>query len=391
MSLTPRDRTAVIILAAGTSQRFGQDKLLVDLGDKPLISWSLETLGLHPEIGFVVLVTSKENLEIMSKIALDSKVRAQVIEGGNSRQESVLCGLKALPEHITWVLIHDGARPFLSLDLVSNVVACVRENGTALPCIPVVDTIKQIHADGSWTTPNRANLRAAQTPQAALREDLLRAYETCEGEFTDDFSLLEKLKIYPKEIAGERGNYKVTEPFDYEVAIMQMSQLDIRTGMGYDIHAFSTDQNRKMVLGGVEFPGVIGLDGHSDADVLLHAVTDAILGAVGLGDIGQLFPNDDPAHKNRDSREFLRIAALKLQELRWKIVHIDATVIAELPKIGPVSELIRKNIAIDTGLEMESVSVKATTNEGLGSIGRKEGIAAMAVATVCRTLGKRTS
>jgi 2-C-methyl-D-erythritol 4-phosphate cytidylyltransferase/2-C-methyl-D-erythritol 2,4-cyclodiphosphate synthase len=251
--------------------------------------------------------------------------------------------------------------------------------------MPVTDTIKVV-TQGDVTTPNRQTLLAMQTPQAARAELLQRAHREVQSQFTDEMALLESIGISPTFVDGDEANFKVTRPADILRAQIYIghSGPEVRSGIGYDIHPFSSDSTRKLWLGGVCFEDHVALHGHSDADVLLHAVTDALLGAVALGDIGLHFPNSDERWAGEPSLTFLNAAKDLLSKEGWQIVNVDATVIAATPKVMKRALDIRAAIGSALGLDIDRVSIKATTNEGLGSIGRSEGIAAFATATVRR-------
>lgn len=307
-----------------------------------------------------------------------------VVLGGETRQESSLAALMACSE-ADIVLIHDAARPFVSARVISDVIAAVKRDGAAAPALPVTDTIKSV-VNGSISTVDRSVLFAMQTPQAARRELLSKAFDSLGPGYTDELSMLEAIGVTPALVTGDACNFKVTTPDDLARASAFLGTPETRTGMGYDVHAFSTDEGRPLMLGGVCFPGHPGLDGHSDADALLHAIVDSLLGAVGLGDIGQHFPNTDDRWKDAPSLKFLSHAGELLLNAGWRILNIDATVIAEHPKVMKQEQAIRTTIATALNLDPARVSVKATTNERLGSIGRGEGIAALAVATVTQTI-----
>lgn len=364
--------TVAIVVAAGRSQRFGRDKLRLPLGGRPVWRWSVETFLRDPQVDAVGLVGSAD-------LALPDL--AFRVEGGESRQASVLRGLEAASEAgaEAWALIHDGARPFVSSALVGRVLEAAREQGAAAPVMPVYDTVRDI---GDGAVAPRERLRAFQTPQAARVRDLLRAHREAAREAPDDIALLEAIGIRAALVAGDRTNFKITTEEDYAMA--RALTEETRTGIGYDVHAFSLDPGRTLMLGGVRFPGEPGLKGHSDADALLHAATDALLGAAGLGDIGAHFPPTESRWKDASSLVFLAKAGTLVREEGWSVVHLDATVLAERPKIGERRDEIRRSIASTLGIDPDRVSIKATTHEGLGAIGRGEGIAAMAIATLSR-------
>ncbi|AIE86738.1 bifunctional 2-C-methyl-D-erythritol 4-phosphate cytidylyltransferase/2-C-methyl-D-erythritol 2,4-cyclodiphosphate synthase [Fimbriimonas ginsengisoli] len=365
-------RIVAAILAAGKGERFGGDKTSLLLGGKPVWRWSYETYLSHPEVDRVMVVTAPERLS-----SLGDGVWA--VPGGSTRQESSRAALEAAKDADV-LLVHDAARPFTKPSVISAVIEGIREAGAAAAGLPATDTIKQVRA-GSVTTLDRNELFAMQTPQGATVEILTRAHNSGTVTQTDEMSLVEAIGVNPRIVPGDPNNFKITTPEDI-VRARGMLATETRTGSGYDVHSFSTDPNRTLWLGGVAFPDHPALDGHSDADALLHAITDALLGAAALGDIGQHFPNTDPRWRGEPSITFLRHAGSLLQSGGWRIVNIDATCIAESPKIMKRAEEIRATIAAALGIEPDRVSVKATTNERMGFIGRGEGIAAFATASI---------
>jgi len=364
--------TLAIVVAAGRSERFGRDKLRLPLGGRPVWRWSVDAFLRHPRIDAVGIVGPAD---------LGLPALAYRVDGGATRQESVYSGLRvaASIDAGALALIHDGARPFVSDSLIDRVLDSALGHGAAAPVVPLFDTIREFPAARIVL---RESLRGTQTPQAARVSDLLRAHETGDPEATDDMALLASIGIRAAFVDGDRANFKITTEEDYAMA--RALTEETRTGIGYDVHAFSPDSDRPLMLGGVHFPGEPGLEGHSDADALLHAVTDAILGAAGLGDIGVHFPPTDCTWKDVSSLVFLQKAGTLIRQEGWSVVHLDATVLAERPKIVARREEIRRSIASTLGIAPERVSIKATTHEGLGAIGRGEGIAAMAIATISR-------
>ncbi|NRG18763.1 bifunctional 2-C-methyl-D-erythritol 4-phosphate cytidylyltransferase/2-C-methyl-D-erythritol 2,4-cyclodiphosphate synthase [Rhizobiales bacterium] len=313
--------------------------------------------------------------------------------GGRTRQESVLNGLEALFENAPeFVLIHDAARPFVTRDIVSDAAAKLEEGASALiAAVPVADTLKRV--DGGMTvgaTVDRNGIWAAQTPQSFRYSDVLYAHRKAadagRGDFTDDAAVAEWAGMNVHVSTGSPGNTKITTPDDLVAAerrVLMEEWLklgDIRVGTGYDVHAF--EPGKAVILGGVEIPFERKLKGHSDADVVLHAITDAIFGALGDGDIGHHFPPSDPEWKGAASDKFLIFAIDRVAQQRGRIAHIDVTIVCEAPKIGPHRERMRRRIAEICSLPVSRVSVKATTSEQLGFTGRREGIAAMACATI---------
>lgn len=365
-------RVAAVVLAAGLGVRYGGDKLSATLGSKPVWRWSYDALAQHPRVAEVVLVGSD------SLAGLNGVVP---VPGGASRQASAAAGVAAVGE-ADIILLHDAARPFLSAALVDAVIDACRLYEAAAPAIPVSDTLR---SRSNAEVVDRDGLMAMQTPQGGRTDLVRRALAQATAEFTDDVALLASFGATWKPVAGEVANFKITMPEDLERARRQLRH-EVRNGLGYDVHAFSGDPARPLWLGGVKFDGAPGLDGHSDADALIHAVVDALLGAAALGDIGTHFPPGDSQWKDEPSATFLCHASRLLKDRGWQIGHIDATVIAERPKIMPRASEIRSTIAGAAGIATDQVSVKATTNEGLGAIGRGEGIAAFATVTLERWL-----
>lgn len=312
--------------------------------------------------------------------------------GGATRQESVRNGLEALardgaPEI---VLIHDAARPFATPALVARAIAAARAHGAAAPGVPLNDTVKEIDTAGFVVgTPDRARLRAVQTPQSFrfnLILDAHRAAAAMDRDYTDDAMVAEAAGHAVFVFDGDLDNFKLTTPEDFVRAMEQLrtpalaALPDVRTGQGYDVHAFA--EGDRVWLGGVAIPHSHALAGHSDADVLMHAITDAVLGAIAEGDIGAHFPPSEPQWKGAPSRIFLEHACKLVSDRGGMIAHIDAMVVCEAPKVGPHRDAIRENLARIMELDVGRVAIKATTTEKLGFTGRREGIAALAIATV---------
>jgi 2-C-methyl-D-erythritol 4-phosphate cytidylyltransferase / 2-C-methyl-D-erythritol 2,4-cyclodiphosphate synthase len=310
------------------------------------------------------------------------------VHGGATRQESVHAGLKALEgKGFDTVLIHDAARPFVSANLITRAIDAAHDSGAAVPGMAVVDTLVRVEDDHHHPdSPDRDSLRATQTPQAFRFDLILQAHEKAaldgRASFTDDGAVASyaghKVRTFP----GQAQNVKITTHEDFLRAERELTAhlMDIRMGQGFDVHAFGPGDH--VVLGGVKVPFSHGLQGHSDADVVLHAVTDAVLGALGDGDIGHHFPPSDAQWKGADSAQFLHHAAALVRARGGLIAHVDATVIGENPKIGPYRDAMRERIAAILGVEKHRVGVKATTTEQLGFTGRREGLAALASATV---------
>ena len=391
----PTSSLAIVVVAAGRGSRAGEGlpKQYRTLAGEPIITHALRALhrGAPDAHILVTIHPDDQSLYDACVALLDASARAALLEpvpGGASRQASVLAGLEALAADApALVLIHDCARPFASPALMARAIAAASATDAAVPGLPVTDTIKQIDALGRIeATPPRAQLRAVQTPQAFRYDLILRAHRlaasTGQADLTDDGAVAEWAGHAVHVFEGDPANMKVTNPEDFAAAEARLlgQLLDIRTGQGFDVHAFT--EGDQVWLGGVSIPHSKGLLGHSDADVLMHAVTDAIYGALADGDIGAHFPPSDPQWKGAPSDIFLRHAAQRVRERGGMIAHVDGTVICEAPKVGPHRDAIRAKLAEIMGVDVSRVAVKATTSEQLGFTGRREGIAAMALATV---------
>lgn len=366
-----------IIVAAGASRRMGFDKLSYRLPDgRTVLETSCALFAAHPAVDELVLVAGG-NRPQCEAIAAACPKPCTVVQGGATRADSVRSGLAAAKGQL--VAIHDAARPFASAEIITAALQATAESGAAAPAVPVKDTIKVADKDGKVVaTPDRATLYAVQTPQCFDRALYLQALETVSGEkaslVTDDCSLFELAGLPVTLTAGDYANLKITTKEDLQ------KEKTMRIGHGYDVHRLVED--RKLILGGVEVPYEKGLLGHSDADVLLHAVMDAVLGAAALGDIGQHFPDTDPAYKGADSLALTREVAKIIAAHGYKVGNIDATILCQRPKLAPHIPAMRQNIADAFGLPLDAVSVKATTEEHLGFTGEGLGIAAHAVALI---------
>ncbi len=363
-----------MILAAGKGTRFGGDKVGARLGGKPVWRWSFDTFLAHKQVDHVTIVCPfGEVHEWVGR----AEGAYSIVEGGDTRQKSAYKGVRSLEGDCDIVLLHDAARPFVTPELIDRVIQATHEVGGAAPGVPVTDTLR----NQAGEIVDRETLLAMQTPQGARVVDMIAAQTSSKETFTDDIALLQSIGLEPQIIPGDPKNFKITTEDDLAKARGIVGFVETRTGMGYDIHAFSTDDARPLMVGGVEFPGA-GLEGHSDADALIHAIVDALLGAAALGDIGVHFPNTDEQWRNRPSVEFLTYTADLVRKEGWTIVNIDATVVAERPKVMAQAQQMRETIAQAAGCHASQISIKATTNERLGSIGRQEGLAAFAIATI---------
>ncbi len=395
--MTPSRDSAILIAAAGRGSRAGKGtpKQYRNLAGLPLLARTIESLARAAPGTALLPIINKDDLAVYEACVAAAAPKlsqhvARPVFGGATRQESVRRGLEALTS-APWppkiVLIHDAARPFVSSTLVERAINAAAAHGAAVPGVAPTDTIKQIDAGGSVVeTLPRAQLRAIQTPQAFRFELILAAHRKAAlagiADLTDDAAVAEFAGHRVNVFAGEETNMKITTPEDLARAeAMLFGELaDVRTGQGYDVHAFG-DGNH-VWLGGMRLEHDRGLAGHSDADVLSHAITDALLGALADGDIGSHFSPSDPQWRGAPSRIFLAAAAAKVRARGGVIANIDATIVCERPKIGPHRDAIRKNLAEIMEISIDRVAVKATTSERLGFTGREEGIASLAIVTI---------
>lgn len=389
MSSPAGERVGAVIAAGGLSSRMGGiDKIFVPVAGRPLVWHTLAAFEGCAAVHQVVMVLPEAGVERGRGLVEEggfSKVTA-VCGGGPRRQDSVARGLERLPG-CAWVVVHDGARPCVTAELVERGLEEARPTGAAVAGVPLKDTLKAVGAGGAIEgTPSREGLWAAQTPQVFRAGLLAEAHRRVTGDVTDDASMVEALGGRVRAYAGRYDNIKVTTPEDIALAeaILRtrqegtMAGMPARTGIGCDVHPLV--DGRRLVLGGVEVPFDKGLDGHSDADVLVHAVIDALLGAAGLGDIGQHFPSSDERYRGISSIRLLEQVAGLLRSRGWRVGNVDASVVAERPRLAPHIPLMRETIARALEIEPGRVGVKSTTAKGLGSLGRGEGIAAHAVA-----------
>lgn len=384
-------KISAIVVSAGIGKRFGSDKVFFEFYGKPLFIWAIEPFDNYEKIDDIWLVTRKEAFKRAKTFIhkFNIKKLRKIIEGGRERQDSVYNALKCLPADTDIVLIHDAARPMVSQSLIKRVIEAISPDiDGVIPVIPLTDTIKWIKRGKLiGGTLNRDIVRRVQTPQGFWFKKLIRAYEKAYGEGfygTDDSSLIERYKGKVLSVQGEENNIKVTTKDDLKkldfiiknassVIFSEKILNSLRIGIGYDSHKFT--ENRKLIIGGVEIPYSMGLLGHSDADVLIHAIIDAILGSAGLGDIGAHFPDTDPQYKNISSMILLEKTMEIVRAHKIKPLWIDCIIFAEKPKLAPYIPEIKENLN-KFGI---NVSIKAKTNEGMGFVGRQEGIAAQAI------------
>lgn len=385
-----------IIAAAGRSRRMGGigNKLLLLLNGLPVVAHSLKTFEACSQVDKLVIVTSADEVPAIEQlvVALSLTKPCQVVIGGSERQYSIANALRAIPSDGEFILVHDGARPLMQLANIESVIDAARIYRAAGVAAPVKDTIKVVDsANFAISTPDRSRLWAIQTPQAFEAGLLRNAYAQAEAEGylgTDDASLVERLGVSVKLVDGGYENIKITTSEDICLAEALLARrmgeksMDIRFGIGYDVHQLK--EGRRLILGGVDIPHCMGLDGHSDADVLLHAIKDSLLGAAGMGDIGKLFPDTDMTYKGVSSLWLLERVRDRLIEKGWKANNIDATIVAQKPKLASYIPAMQGNIAETLRITSDRVNIKATTTEGLGFAGREEGIAAYAIASLTK-------
>lgn len=376
---------AVLVVAAGSGERAGGaiPKQYAPLLGKPILRWTLEAFSRHPSVATIQVAIGPQQDQLYANTVEGLSLLPPVV-GGATRQESVRRGLEALAAAAPdVVLIQDAARPLVSDRLIDAVIAALDSGvDAAVPLLAVADTLKR-NEGGVWTTVPRDGLQRAQTPQGFRFAKILRAHRHyADRELTDDMALAELAGLRILGVPGDDTNMKVTTPDDFLRAEGHLRARlgESRVGMGYDVHKFVAGDH--VWLCGIKVAHDHGLEGHSDADAGLHALTDAILGAIGEGDIGQHFPPSDERWRGAPSWKFLDHAATLVRRKGGAIVHCDVTIVCERPKVGPHREAMRARMAEILGLEIARISVKATTTEGLGFTGRGEGLAAQAVATV---------
>jgi 2-C-methyl-D-erythritol 4-phosphate cytidylyltransferase/2-C-methyl-D-erythritol 2,4-cyclodiphosphate synthase len=387
---TPAPTADVVIVAAGSSTRMGgRDKLEAPIGGRPLLSWTIRPFAVHPVVERIVVVAGADRAaRLRAEPWLPD--RATVVEGGPRRQDSVAAGVRELENRGagpgTIALIHDGARPVTSAELIGRVIDAVAEHGAAIPIVPIVETLKRVDGDRIGSTVDRTGLAAAQTPQG-VRLDLLReAYRRFPpggpDSFTDEAALLEACTIPVHVVPGQPDNLKVTLPADLDRAAAILAPDRPRVGFGDDGHPFGPGS--PLALGGIELPGAPRLHGHSDGDVVVHAVADALLGAAGLGDLGRLFPADGRTPRGIASVTLLGEVLSRLAAAGHRPATLDVTIVAARPRVGDRLDEIRDRLAELLDLTSDAVNVKASTGNLSGFEGAGRGISARALATIER-------
>ena len=368
-----------VILCGGSGTRMGavENKTLLRVGGEPAIVRSARTF-LKAADGIVLVTRAGEEALFSHTLAEHGLTAFAVVPGGEDRQASALRGLEALPPDAEIALIHDGARPFVTEEIIARVIGSVKQSGSGVAAIPARDTIKRADETGLvLETLDRSALWQMQTPQGFFVKDLLLAHQNAASRYTDDAALMEAAGHPVHLVLGSPDNIKLTSPEDLQ---MVNGMLTPRIGTGFDAHRLA--EGRELWLGGVKIPYEKGLLGHSDADAPLHALTDALLGAAAMGDIGHLFPDSDPAYKGISSILLLEEVGKRLTDAGFAIGNVDLTIVCQAPKLAPYIPQMRERIAKALQIGVERVSVKATTTERMGYEGRSEGISAQAVAMV---------
>ena len=379
-----------LIVGAGRSQRFGGDspKQFSTLAGLPIFYRTLTTFISHPAIVGVRAVIHPDDKDLYETVieGLSSSKLLEAVDGGVTRQQSVRLGLESLKELTPdYVLIHDAARPFVSHEIINRVINALDSSTGAIAATPVNDTLKKSNRNFVIKNIDRTEIWHAQTPQGFHFDDIYRAHKIYkDSDFTDDAAIAEKAEIATKLVTGSIDNVKITTMDDFMRAERALSDWEFRTGMGFDVHRFC--KGDEVTLCGVKIPYSHALKGHSDADVALHAISDALFGAVAAGDIGDFFPPSDIRWKDVESNLFLAKACEIVREKKAQIVNVDITIICEEPKIEPHRQKMRSSVAEIIEITEDRVSIKATTTEQLGFTGRKEGIAVNAIATIKKPL-----
>ncbi len=387
-------RIDAVVVAAGSSQRMaGIDKATAILGDKPVICHSLSVLDSSRLIDRIAVVVRSSEVSNMHQLlaAINYSKQVSVVEGGARRQDSVKAGLDALADaeaQAEFIAVHDGARPFICDEMLRNGLDVATRFGAAVPSLPMTDTVKRIDRGLVVETLDRREFYSVQTPQIFRREIITAAHETVDKSVTDDASMVESAGGLVASFRGDAGNIKITTAHDLALARVMVTargekarpESAYRYGIGADCHRLVP--GGPLILGGAEIGFDSHLDGHSDGDVLMHAVASAILGAAGAGDLGSNFPSSDDAYEGADSAFFVASAAEIARDTGWRVDYIDATIIAQRPRLGEMREKMERNVGSILGLEEARVNVKVTSTDGVGMIGAGEGIAAESIATL---------
>jgi 2-C-methyl-D-erythritol 4-phosphate cytidylyltransferase / 2-C-methyl-D-erythritol 2,4-cyclodiphosphate synthase len=390
---------AAVIAAGGTGTRMNSavPKQFLEIAGKPILLHTIVGIAAIEEVAQIIIALPAEHIAEAKTILKQHPLRIEIeyVPGGTYRQESVSLGVAHVSPDVDIIMVHDAVRPICDREMMKRVLDAAWENGAAVPGLPATETIQRVDINRRvLPTPPREELYAIQTPQA-FRADILRTAlkQAEEAGFlgTDESSVVLWAGHPAIVVPGSSDNIKITRPLDLDIAELLISKRskgdyagmnECRIGHGIDYHRLV--EGRKLILGGVEIPFEKGLEGHSDADVLSHAVCDALLGAAAMGDIGQHFPDTDPSNRGRSSLEFLREVRAKIETAGWKVQNVDATLLVQRPRIAPHALAMKRNIADSLGLDTADMNIKATTTEGLNAEGRGEGISAQAIALLCR-------
>jgi 2-C-methyl-D-erythritol 4-phosphate cytidylyltransferase/2-C-methyl-D-erythritol 2,4-cyclodiphosphate synthase len=389
---------AAIIPAGGSGLRMGADlpKQFLETGGLPVLVHTVKAIQRSSFVNTIIIAVPVEHVDQVWELVrrYELSLVTEVVAGGETRQGSVRAGLDALPDGTDLVVVHDGVRPLVDPELVDACVQKAIETGAAMAAIPVKDTLKKAGGGTVDSTVDRRDLWQAQTPQVATVDSIRKAFDSAAADGfqgTDEASLLERIGVEVSLVIGSEMNIKITSPEDLQLAGLILANgsgegvaMDhLRIGHGYDVHQLV--EGRPLVLGGVDIPHDKGLAGHSDADVLLHALCDAILGAAGIGDIGRHFPDNDPAYKGISSLILLAQVVKKSAAAGFRLVNADVTVVAQEPKLAGYFDEMRDTVSSCMGVDLSCLNFKATTTEQMGFIGRGEGIAAHAVVSLVKS------
>ena len=386
-------KTIALITAGGKGERMQSPtaKQFLLLGGKPILAQTIAVFEACPVVDEIFVIVPQDEMAKVQKDIVEKyqyKKVLKVVRGGRIRQQSVWNGLRAIKSDCSWVVVHDGVRPLITPQLIEAGLREARQTGAASVAVPARDTVKRLAPGGKLQTLPREEIWLAQTPQIFEFSLLCRAHQKASQEKftgTDDASLVERLGQAVSLVPGNCGNIKITTPEDLTIAETLIKKGEkspvispFRVGLGYDVHRLVPE--RALILGGIEIPHSLGLEGHSDADVLAHALGDALLGAAGLGDLGRHFPDSDPQYKGVSSLILLKTILSRIRSEGWKIGYLDSTIVAQQPKLADFVPSMRQALAESLQISADQIHIKATTTEGLGFCGRREGIAAYAVA-----------
>ena len=371
-----KKKVTAVIVAAGSGTRMGTDvpKQFLKIGGRTILETTVAVFEKNPHVDDILVLTGRDFVEFCEELCRPFEKVRSILPGGKERQDTVWEAVRRIPEG-ELVLIHDGVRPYVTDAVIEGVLAGAKSAGAAVPAVASKDTVRQTAADGGSRTLDRKTLFQVQTPQGFASEILREAYEAAYRDGflgTDDAGLAERIGQTILLTEGDYANIKITTREDLP--------MEIRVGTGYDVHRLT--EGRKLILGGVDIPYEKGLDGHSDADVMVHALMDALLGAAGLGDIGRHFPDTDPQYKGISSLKLLEIVNQRIHEAGYELGNADVTIIAQRPKLAGYISQMEENLAAVLGADIRQINVKATTTEKLGFTGRGEGIAAEAACII---------